>query len=158
SELSPDGPRTSLQLDLAARGGGRTLESLAGEVKLTVPPSQVRGETLGPIQLSASADHGRFKLPGLRAALPGVSAEAAGDGTLERLSLSGRVHAKDLGELARSLGRLRPERSLPLEGRGDLDFQVEGPVRHPGVSARGDFAQLRLGANAATALQLTADV
>ncbi|HVE86649.1 MAG TPA: translocation/assembly module TamB domain-containing protein [Myxococcales bacterium] len=158
SELSPDGPRTRLQLELTARGGGRTLSTLVGELKLNVPPSQVRGETVGPIQLSASADRGRFRLPGLRATLPGLSVEASGDGTLERLSVQGKVHATDLAELSRSLGRLRQGEVPALAGRGDLDFKLEGPVKRPGVSASGQLPQLRFQDNAVSDLKLTVDM
>ncbi|HYV44563.1 MAG TPA: translocation/assembly module TamB domain-containing protein [Myxococcaceae bacterium] len=159
SELTPDGPRTRLQLEASARGGGKTLAGLQGEVKLSVPPSQVRGETLGPIQLSASADRGHFHLPSLRAELPGLSVEASGDGTMERMSLRGTLTARDLSELSRSLGRLREKGQVPaLAGRGALVVAVDGPVKHPGLTADGQFALLRFQDTAVSGLKVSASI
>ena len=158
SELTPDGPRTSLQLDLTARGGGRTLSTLVGEVKLTVPPSQVRGETLGPIQLHASADRGRFQVPVLRAALPGLNVQASGEGTQERVSLRGTLNATDLAELSRSLGRIRKGELPALAGRGTLTVELKGPLKRPGVTADGEFPQLRFRDNSASDLKVSASM
>jgi len=159
SELTPDGPSTSLHLEASARGGGKTLAGLQGEVKLYVPPSLVRGEVLGPVQLSASADRGHFHLPSLRAELPGLTVEASGDGTMERVSLRGTLNARDLSELSRSLGRLGAKGQLPaLEGRGALAVAVDGPLKHPGLTADGQFASLRFQDSSASELKVSAAV
>ncbi|HEY8206298.1 MAG TPA: translocation/assembly module TamB domain-containing protein [Myxococcaceae bacterium] len=158
SELMPDGPRTSLHLEASARGGGRSLDTLVGEVKLAIPPSQVRGETLGPVQLSASADRGRFHLPSLRATLPGLSVEASGDGTVERVSLRGTLRAGDLSELSRSLGRLGQGQFPALAGRGALVVAVEGPLKHPGLTLDGQFPLLRFQDQSVSGLKVSASV
>jgi translocation and assembly module TamB len=158
SELVENGPRSDLQLALAARGGGTSLERLAGEVTLSVPASQLSGETLGPVDLSASAAGGAFTLSTLRASLPGVELRASGEGTARQVALSGELKARDLGALARTLGRMGRGPPLQLDGRGELAFDVVGPLRRPGLSARGAFPALRYGAAAARDLRLTADV
>lgn len=158
SELVENGPRSSLRLTLNARGGGRSLETLTGEASLSVPPSQISGETLGPVELQASAEGGALKLPVLRAVLPGVQLRASGEGTRGQIALSGELKATDLGALAKTLGRMGLGAPLELGGRGALRFDVVGPLRRPGLSARGTFPALRYGTTSLKDLRLTADV
>src|SRR6185436_6051241 len=89
-EVVTGGPKSNLQMSLKAKGGGTSLSTLNGEVHLSVPPSQVSGETLGPVEVHATADRGRFSLPSLKAVLPGVSVQAHGEGTVDHVSLSGK--------------------------------------------------------------------
>ena len=58
AELIADAAPTSVVANLTARGGGKDLETLDGEVELTVSPSKYKGQPLGPVELRASAKDG----------------------------------------------------------------------------------------------------
>jgi len=158
SELVANGPPTDLGLTVDGRGGGPTLDALQGTVEITVPPSRVRGEMLGPIRLSAGVDGGRLHVPALAAELPGLSVSASGDGTAEQLSVRGTLRASDLSALSRALGHLGELRLPELEGKGALQLAVEGPVKHPRVTLKGDFPWLRFGEDSMRGVAVKATV
>lgn len=141
-ELLEGAPRTRLDGELTARGGGTTLEDLDGVVDLSVRPGRVRTESVGPVELHASAKGGRFELRELLVHLPGARLTAKGAGTRERLAARGALEASDLGALSRALGRLMPGAAPRLSGQGALRFSAEGPTRHPGVALEGRFPAL----------------
>ncbi|MDC0710598.1 translocation/assembly module TamB domain-containing protein [Stigmatella sp. ncwal1] len=141
-ELVENGPPTSIVANLSARGGGTSLETLDGDVELTVSPSKFREQPLGPVDLRASAKDGHYTLSRLRVLVPGASLDARGQGTAENIQLKGSLSASDLAVLGQTVGKLGPGPALPLAGSGVLDFQVKGPLRTPGVSASGTFSSL----------------
>ncbi|ATB50515.1 translocation/assembly module TamB [Corallococcus macrosporus] len=154
SELMAQGPRTRIAADLDAKGGGTSLETLEGEVKLTVSPSEYLGQPLGPVELEASAKEGRYSLMRLRMLAPGVALQARGDGTAESVSLEGGLTAGNLALLSQMLSKLMPGVVAPMAGNGTLDFSVKGPLRTPAVKVDGGFAALRYGDVAAQDVSL----
>lgn len=139
--LTDGSQQAPLSARLEVRGGGLSLETLSGRVALDVSASRLDGHPVGPVRLRASAEEGRVVLQDLRAVLPGLTAEARGEGDRERVAVAGKLQASDLGLLARTL-------HLPVEGlagRGGLSFRVEGPTRHPGLTAEGRFGALASG-------------
>ncbi|NTX11724.1 translocation/assembly module TamB domain-containing protein [Myxococcus sp. CA056] len=158
SALVKEGPKTSLSADLTARGGGTSLETLDGEVDLTVSPSRFRGQPLGPVELHARAKDGRYTLSRLLVLVPGASLQAKGEGTTEAIRVDGGLTAGNLAMLSDALTRLLPGTVPPLSGSGTLEFRVEGPVRAPGVVAHGNFTSLSYGDFAVRNLTLQAEV
>ncbi len=145
SKLVAEGPKTNLFADLTARGGGTSLETLDGEVDLTVSPSEYQGQPLGPVELEASAKDGQYLLSRLQVLLPGASLRAQGQGTQEKLRMDGSLTAGNLTLLSRALSKLLPGTVPPMSGNGSLDFVVEGPLRTPGLEAHGGFTSLTYG-------------
>ncbi|NPC86451.1 translocation/assembly module TamB, partial [Pyxidicoccus fallax] len=145
SKLVAEGPKTNLHADLDARGGGTSLETLDGEVDLTVSPSEYLGQPLGPVELEASAKNGQYALSRLQVLLPGASLRAKGQGTQERMRVDGGFTAGNLALLSQSLSKLLPGTVPPMSGNGTLDFIVEGPLRTPGLEAHGGFTSLKYG-------------
>ena len=145
SQLMERGPRTRIAADLDAKGGGTSLESLDGEVKLTVSPSEYLGQPLGPVELEATAKEGRYSLLRLNMLAPGVALQARGQGTTESVRLEGGLTAGNLSLLSQLLAKLLPGTVAPMAGNGTLDFSVSGPLRAPAVKVDGDFAALRYG-------------
>lgn len=154
SELMSQGPKTRIAADLDAKGGGTSLESMEGEVKLTVSPSQYLGQPLGPVELEASAKEGRYSLMRLRMLAPGVALQAKGAGTAESVNLEGGLTAGNLALLSQMLSKLMPGVVAPMAGNGTLDFSVKGPLRTPAVKVDGGFAALRYGDVAAQDVSL----
>jgi len=149
SQLVEEGPKTNIHADLVAKGGGTRLETLEGDAKLIVSPSEYQGQPLGPVELEASAKSGQFALSRLQVLLPGASLRAKGQGTLEKMRVDGGFTAGNLALLSRSLSQLMPGSVPPMAGSGTLDFVVEGPLRTPGVEAHGGFATLVYGTDLA---------
>jgi translocation and assembly module TamB len=142
AELVDNGPVTSIIAHLNARGGGTSLETLDGDVELNISPSKFKHQPLGPVELRASAKDGRYQLSRLRVLVPGASLDATGQGTVENIQVKGSMSASNLAVLGQTVGKLGPGPALPLSGAGALDFQVEGPLRTPGVELSGTFASL----------------
>ncbi|HEX8826322.1 MAG TPA: AsmA family protein, partial [Archangium sp.] len=142
AKLLGGGPSSLLAADLKVTGGGKSLETLDGTVDLTMRPSPIAGQTLGPVELHGSAKNGRFALSQFQAQAPGASLTASGGGTLEDLRLEGRLVASDLDTFANTVGRLGDNKPLPLSGHGALDFTVSGPARTPAVALSGGFDAL----------------
>jgi len=142
SELIDGGPSSKMALSLMASGGGTSLEDAAGRLELSVPPSSMAGETMGPVHVLATAKNGELQLPELLINLPGVRIEARGQGSKERLALRGKLVATELQALSRTLGKLVGPEGLSMKGRGQLDVAVAGSVEHPSVKADGSFPLL----------------
>lgn len=158
SELVENGPPTAIVANLSARGGGTSLETLDGDVELTVSPSKFREQPLGPVDLRASAKDGQFTLSHLRVLVPGASLDARGQGTVENIQLKGSLSASDLAVLGQTVGKLGPGPALPLSGSGALDFQVKGPLRTPAMTASGTFSSLAYADTALKDLNLKASL
>jgi translocation and assembly module TamB len=142
SELIDGGPSSDMALSLMASGGGTSLEDVVGRLELSVPPSSMAGETMGPVHVLAAAKNGELQLPELLINLPGVRIEARGQGSKERLALRGKLVARELKAFSRTLGKLVGPEALSLKGRGKLDFAIAGSVEHPSVKADGSFPLL----------------
>jgi translocation and assembly module TamB len=158
SELLGGGPPTNIAADLRVRGGGKSLETLDGEVDLTVPSSVIENRPLGPVELHASAKDGQYTLKQLLAKAPGASISASGGGTLDNLKIQGRLVASDLRTFANTVGRLGDDVPLPLSGSGSLGFSLTGPARTPGISLSGAFASLAYADSGVEALSVQAQV
>ncbi|AGC48348.1 hypothetical protein MYSTI_07076 [Myxococcus stipitatus DSM 14675] len=158
SVLVDSGPKTNLSADLTAKGGGTSLETLDGEVDLSVSPSRYLGQPLGPVELKASAKDGHYTLSRLRVLVPGASLHAQGEGTTKALRVNGGLTAGDLSLLSQALTRLLPGTFPPLAGSGTLEFRVEGSAREPGINAQGTFTSLAYGDFAVKNLTLNAEV
>jgi translocation and assembly module TamB len=154
-QLLADGPATDLALTADVHGSGRSLETLTGAADLSVPQSQVRKATVGPVELHATADRGKFDLRELRAVLPGLRLTGRGKGDTKAIQASVDAEATDLALLARTFGGLSATRAPPLAGSGKLHLEVTGPLRHPGVSAEGSFPSLRVADVRARGLKLS---
>ncbi len=158
AELMEGAAPTSIVAHLTAHGGGKSLETLDGDVELTVSPSKYREQPVGPVELRASAKNGFYTLSRLRVLVPGASLEARGGGKVDHLQVKGSLSASDLAVLGQTVGRLGPGPALPLSGSGSLDFQVKGPLRTPGVSLSGSFSSLGYGDNQLMGLNLKASL
>jgi len=156
SALVEEGPKTNLSADLTARGGGTRLETLDGEVDLTVSPSRYLGQPLGPVELRARAKEGQYTLERLLVLVPGASLQAKGQGNLDALRVDASLTAGDLALLSKALTKLVPGAVPPLAGSGTLELRAEGPPRAPGVQAEGIFTSLVYGDVAVRALTLKA--
>ncbi|HYH95441.1 translocation/assembly module TamB domain-containing protein [Hyalangium sp.] len=156
AELMENAATTAIVASLTARGGGKSLETLDGEVELTVSPSKFKGQPLGPVELRASAKDGRYQLSRLLVLVPGASLDARGQGTVDRIQVKGSLSASDLAVLGQTVGRLGPGPALPLSGSGALDFELEGPLRTPGVELSGSFSSLAYADNQIKGLSLKA--
>jgi translocation and assembly module TamB len=154
SRLVEGAPASDLALTARAEVAGTSLETLVGEVTLSMPRSQLEGQAFGPVSLRARADQGQFALSELDLQVPGARLTGGGKGTLERLRFDGRLVASDLALLGRTLGRVARPGGLPIAGRGALDVTVQGPLQHPGVAAKGRFDTLRWEDLRASALEL----
>ena len=142
AELVREGPRSDIDLQLRAVGGGRSLETLTGELLVTAPASSVGGAEFGPVRIEADARQGVVSLRELKVRAPGLSLTAQGQATPEEVKLGGTAVAGDLGLFARTLGRLAGPAGLPLDGHGHATFRLEGPTRNPTLSIRARFPVL----------------
>ncbi|MBJ6759984.1 translocation/assembly module TamB [Myxococcaceae bacterium JPH2] len=159
AELMDEGIATDLSADLVAKGGGTSLETLDGDAVLTVSPSEYRGQSVGPVEVRASAKEGRYQLAKLRVLVPGASLVATGEGTTKALRATGTLQATNLEQLSRALNRLVPGGVVPpLAGGGALDLKLDGPPRTPHLKADGDFAALTYGDFAMKGLRLHVDI
>lgn len=145
------GASTPLSATLRVEGGGLSLESAEGTVALDMPVARFEGQRVGPVKLAARASNGVATIDTLALSLPGARATAKGTVSREKLGLSGEVHATALAELLRLL-RL----DLPLQATGRVDFQVDGPLTHPGISVDGTLATLDYEGNRAEDLTIVA--
>ncbi|WP_242354246.1 translocation/assembly module TamB domain-containing protein [Anaeromyxobacter sp. SG64] len=139
SELFRGGPSSDVALNLVASGGGTSLEDMAGRLELTVPPSSMAGETMGPVRVLASANDGELQLSELLVNVPGLRIEARGQGRKERLALGGKLVARDLEAFGRTLGKLVGPGARSMKGRGSMGFAIGGSVEHPSITAHGGF-------------------
>jgi translocation and assembly module TamB len=158
AELVADTAPTSIVANLTASGGGTSLETLDGQVELTISPSKFRNQPVGPVELSASAKDGFFTLSRLRVLVPGASLDARGQGKVDHIQVKGSLSASNLAVLGQTVGKLGPGPALPLSGSGALDFQLEGPLRTPGVEVSGSFASLGYEDNLIKGLNLKASL
>ena len=154
SKLLIDGPRSRFDLAVTGKGGGKSLEAAVGDLELMVPQGgSLSGTPFGPVRVAASADKGRFRLPELLAALPGLRLTGQGEGDVEQLAVDVRVDARDLNLLARSLALPSARRT---HGRGTITMAIRGPVRAPGLNARVHLPLLRMENNTIEDLRLQA--
>ncbi|CAM3505296.1 translocation/assembly module TamB [Corallococcus soli] len=159
AELMENGIPTNIAADLIAHGGGDSVETLDGDVALTVSPSEYRGQSVGPIELKASAKDGRYQVGNLRVMMPGAAFIASGEGTAKTLEARGSLSAGDLRLLSQALDKLLPGGTVPpLSGSGSLELQVQGPPTTPAVKVDGNFVTLGYGDVAIKDLSLKASV
>ena len=158
AQLLTDGPASDLALTADVRGGGKSLETLTGVLDVSVPRSQVRQAAVGPVELHATADRGRFDVRELRAVLPGLRIQGRGRGTTRAIEASLDAEATDLALLGKTFGSLSASRSPPLGGSGRLHVEATGPLRHPGMGAEGNFPSLRINDVRMRTLTLSAHV
>ena len=126
AQLLADGPVSDLALTADVRGGGKSLETLTGAVDLSVPASQVRKATVGPVELHATADRGTYDLRELRAVLPGLRVTGRGKGTTKAIEASVDAEATDLALLGRTFGSLSASRFPRWRARGSSTSKPRG--------------------------------
>ncbi|WP_233602438.1 translocation/assembly module TamB, partial [Corallococcus sp. CA047B] len=159
AELMENGIPTNIAADLIAHGGGDSVETLDGDVALTVSPSEYRGQSVGPIEMKASAKDGHYQVGNLRVMMPGAAFIASGEGTAKSLEARGSLSAGDLKLLSQALDKLLPGGTVPpLSGSGSLELQVQGPPTTPAVKVDGNFVTLGYGDIAIKDLSLKASV
>ena len=158
AQVLAEGPVSDLALTADLRGGGKSLETLTGAVDLSVPPSQVRRATVGPVEVHATADRGTFDVRELRAILPGLRVQGRGKGTSSAMQASIDAEATDLALLGRTFGGLSASRFPPLAGSGKLHVEASGPMRHPGIGVEGNFPSIRVNDIRARSLVLSGRV
>jgi translocation and assembly module TamB len=159
AELMENGIPTNIAADLVAHGGGNSVETLDGDVALTVSPSEYRGQSVGPIEMKASAKDGRYQVGNLRVMMPGAALVASGEGTAKKLQARGSLSAGNLKLLSQALDRLLPGGTVPpMAGSGSLELLVEGPPTAPGVKVDGNFVALNYGDIAIKDLSLKASL
>lgn len=133
---------------LTARGGaaGDALETLRGRVAVSLARSRLRGAELGPGELSARADRGRWEVQRLALSAPGLTARGAGTWR-QRGAVAGKValEATDLGRALENVGRLLDERLPALGGRVKLDGALSGTAAAPVLDARVDAPSFAVG-------------
>ncbi|BDG04789.1 translocation/assembly module TamB [Anaeromyxobacter oryzae] len=142
SELTDRGPTSDVGLTLLASGGGTSLDDAVGRLELSVPPSPIAEETMGPVHVVASAADGEVQLRDLVVSVPGVRIEARGQGRKERLSFAGRLIVSDLDAFSRTIGKLVGPTGLSAKGQGLLEFALSGSTEAPSVEADGSFPVL----------------
>jgi translocation and assembly module TamB len=156
--MAEGAPQSNLTLELEAKGGGRSLETLDGALSLRVPESKLGATAFGPIRAEATAKDGTIDLQQLNAVLPGVSLQGRGRGSEKRVEADLKLTATNLAALATAFGPFLGAKGLPIAGKGTLTAHVEGPTRGPAVQASGSFVDLRYGKNWAQKLELSANV
>ncbi|HET9596993.1 MAG TPA: AsmA family protein, partial [Anaeromyxobacteraceae bacterium] len=142
SELTDGGPPSDVGLTLLGSGGGTSLDAAVGRLELTVPPSPMADETMGPVHVLASAAGGEVQLRDLLVSVPGVRIEARGKGRIERLSFAGKLVASDLDAFSRTIGKLLGPKGMSAKGQGQLAFAVSGSAEAPSVGVNGSFPVL----------------
>ncbi|HZA13716.1 MAG TPA: AsmA family protein [Myxococcaceae bacterium] len=158
SQLIANGPKSALQLTLEAHGGGRSLETAEGSVRVHAPQSAIGGSRFGPIRIDADASDGVVSLRKLDVRLPGVALTASGHASEKRVSIQGKLAAEDLAAFGNTLGKLAGRRGVPIRGTGAATFRVNGPARSPRVLASGRFPFLQYDVHRARELRLDLDV
>ncbi|MBM7113491.1 translocation/assembly module TamB [Archangium primigenium] len=139
AKLLGGGPAATLAADLSVKGGGKSLDTLDGQLDFSMPASPIAGQQLGPVEMHVNAKQGRFTLARLQALAPGVTLTADGVATQQDVNLKGQLLADNLGTFAGTVGRLGGGEPLPLSGKGALSFNVSGPLQAPAVSLVGGF-------------------
>jgi translocation and assembly module TamB len=153
-ELFGQGPDTDFAFSLRGQGSGNSLASANGTLQLSVPSARVRNADVGPLELSARVQGGRYEVSALRAALPGLELTGTGRGTTRSVEASLHLEVRDLSALTRTLGDVLGP--VPkLGGHGTLNVALSGHPSHPGVEAEGRFSSLAVGSFAAQGLELT---
>lgn len=157
-QLIENGPKSDIELDAHAEGGGRNLASLEGTLEVVAPVFHVRSQPVGPIRMKAAAHRGSFQISELVAVLPGLKITGSGGGDERQVSFLAKMTASDLSAFSRTLGGLVRRPPLRISGSGELNANVKGPTKHPGVRVGGAFPSLRYDDYGAQNLTLTAAV
>ncbi len=143
AELVREGPRSDIDLEARAQGGGRSLETLDGEVQVNAPSSPVMGSQFGPVRIDARAHGGAISLRSMKVTVPGLSLTATGKATPQSVDVKGTATARNLGLFARTLGRLAGPKGLPLDGHGRASFHLRGRTRNPTLTVEARFPVLK---------------
>jgi len=157
-ELLANGPDSNLEVNVQGRGGGHSVDTLDGRLELVAPESRVRGYSIGPIAIEASARRGLVEVPKLVVDLPGLRLAGAGRGSRRDLSFSGTLRAANLDALSKTLGGIARQPPLKISGSGELQVAVKGSTKHPGVTFNGAFPRLRYDTYAADNLSVRGSV
>lgn len=137
----------SARLPGLASSDGVDLSQASAQARLHVPAFEAAGFHYGPASLRAELDQGRLDVHEARLRLPGSSLRAGTSraGPPENAALSGSVDVDSLGTTARALTALIGWQLPPLAGRGQVAFQLEGPLSSPALDLVGDWDRLRMG-------------
>jgi translocation and assembly module TamB len=152
AQLVAGGPPSRFQLQIEAAAAGRDLDTAAGQLRLQIPPGTLDRRAFGPVTLRAEVARGEAVLQALDAALPGLTVNAHGRGSMKALQAEARVKAIDLGLLSRSL---RLPASLGLGGHGQLALTASGRPAAAKLALTGQLPALRIAGNELTDLSLS---
>ncbi|MGO9829884.1 MAG: translocation/assembly module TamB domain-containing protein [Myxococcaceae bacterium] len=153
AELLGRGPKSDLAFSLEGSGRGSSWHAGSGTLQLTLPPSRVRGEEVGPVELSMRLERGLLELSSLKATLPGVELSGSGRETSKSLVGTLQLDVHRLAALQDTFGEVLA--LPPLSGQGRVQLEVSGPPAHPQLAVEGHFATLAVGPFSAEGLELT---
>lgn len=157
-QLIANGPESNLELHVRAQGGGHSIDTLDGSLELVLPAGQVRDNSVGPVEVNASAKRGQVELSKLAADLPGFRIAGTGRGSQRDVFFSATLTATDLTQLSKTLGGIARQPPLDLAGSGELQVAIKGPPRHPGVSFNGAFANARFDTSSVDGLSVSGTI
>jgi translocation and assembly module TamB len=116
------------------------------------------GRTLADLSVDAAAAQGRVDLKRAELKTPGAALHARGNGSWESVQLEGELEARDLSELSHAIADFAGVTPPPLGGHGSLAVAVNGPPRHPSVTAHGHFDAVRAASVRAQGVQADVDL
>ncbi|MFT3711810.1 MAG: translocation/assembly module TamB domain-containing protein [Archangium sp.] len=103
-----------------------------------------KGEKLFDAKLDAVATTGALEVKKLDLIGSGLELVVRGTAAPGKLNLFGKLEAKDLKQLDKSLVTFAGIQTGGLEGTGKVQLMVKGPLTHPAVSAMGKLEHLRI--------------
>lgn len=138
-ELFGQGKRSKIHLVAKGALKDPKLETLDADLnlKLTWPG-------IGQADVVASAKQGKLSVERAQVDVPGASATVRGTGNTSAVRVRGNVAAEDLGKLMTVIAEQTGTEPIPLAGRGAVDLQIDGPLRHPHIQLDGDFEALHV--------------
>jgi translocation and assembly module TamB len=155
-EAAPEG-----ELNGTARGGvrGTSLHDLTARVAVALAPSRLRGGTLGPVDLQASARGGTVEVAKLDARAPGGRVSGSGRWT-DRGPVAAELEADaaDLARLGHNLSAVLGVDLPPLQGNARVRAKLSGTAAAPSLSATLDAPALAVASTRADRVHLDADV
>lgn len=149
AELLGKGRPSDISLDARGSLSDAKLETLGGALKLDAKWSSV-----GTLNVDATANGGELVISNLDLDVRGASLKASGRGTAAKVDVRATLDAEDLSQLAKVLGEVTGSPPMDLAGTGKLSARVQGPLKHPGLTANGELQALHLGGISLHAVKL----
>lgn len=125
--LAADGHILGSPLHLLLDMKPGALETLAGELALSIPARQIRGAEWGPVRIDGSARPGHAPRVNLAVALPGLQLTGKSESDAA-FDFQGLLAWRDLARTANAIGALTGGEAATIAGSGRLTFSVGGKV------------------------------